>query len=168
MRADRALRTRVVAVSVAALALAGCNAAARAGNRPGAGDAAGPASSPPVNVASPEPSGPPPGHITPPPSPISTVNPPDFHTPPPATNGPPGDVVLSGAVHAGAEPVCMLLTSDKIEYLLITPQLSDLAAGDTVTVIGHVVHGIVTHCMQGLPFQVDKILSKTGPVTSGP
>jgi hypothetical protein len=171
MGVDRAMRTRAAAaaaVTIAALALAGCNAAAgKAGGRPGAGDAGAPASSPPVNVASPETSGPPPGG-SPAPISTSTVQPPDFHTPPPATNAPAGDVVLTGAVHAGAEPSCLLLTFDKLEYLLVTPQATDLAAGDSVTVVGHVVPGIVTHCMQGMPFQVDKIVSISGPITTGP
>lgn len=171
MRADRALRTRVAAaaaVTAAVLALAACNAAARSGDRPSGGlNVAAPASSGPVNVASPEPSGPPPGGK---PAPISTStkNPPILTTTPPATNAPTGDEVLSGAVRVGAEPTCMLLTAAKVDYLLLTPNVTDLAAGDTVTVIGHVVHGIATHCMQGLPFQVDKIVSKTGPITSGP
>lgn len=167
MRVERATRTRVAAVAaavtIAALALAGCNVAAGTGTARDAGaQPSGPASSGPVNVTSPEVSGPPAGG-SPAPAPSSTVQPPDSKTPPPASGGPQGDVVLTGSVHAGAEPTCLLLTWDKIEYLLLTPQITDLRDGAQVTVVGHVEHGIMTHCQQGMPFQVDKIVSVTGP-----
>jgi len=77
-------------------------------------------------------------------------------TTPAPTNGA-GDITIAGTVTAGAEPTCMLLTSDKIEYLLLLKTNQTVAAGQAISVTGHVVHGMMSHCMQGTPFQVTKI-----------
>lgn len=164
MRLQRATRTRAAALAAAVTAVLAVAACAQPGTTGTARDVGAPQNSAPVNVASPEPSGPPPaGSPAPQPTSTSTVPPPDsFSGPPPATGGPKGDVVLSGSVHLGAEPTCLLLDSDKIEYLLLMSGVSTMRAGQTVVVIGHPAHGIMTHCMQGMPFQVDKIVSVTG------
>jgi len=162
MRLQRATRTRAAALAAAVTAALTMAACAKVGT---ARDVGAPQNSAPVIVASPEPSGPPPATSpAPQPSTTSTVAPPDSFSPPPATGPgePKGDVVLSGSVHAGAEPTCLLLDSDKIEYLLLMSGVTTMRAGQTVVVVGHPAHGIMTHCMQGMPFQVDKIVSVTG------
>ena len=56
----------------------------------------------------------------------------------------------------GAEPSCLILTSNKITYLLLTDD-PRLRANETVRVTGHVQRGIFTHCQQGLPFVVTRM-----------
>ncbi len=163
MRLQRATRTRAAALAAAVTAVLAMAACAQPGTTGTVRDVGAPQPSGPANIAAPEPSGPPAGGTpAPQPSPTSTVLPPDSHTPPPASGAPKGDVVLSGSVHAGAEPTCLLLDSDKIEYLLLTPDVTAMRAGQSVVVVGHPAQGIMTHCMQGMPFQVDKIVSVTG------
>ncbi len=74
----------------------------------------------------------------------------------PSTDGV-GDITIAGTVHAGAEPSCLLLTSDKVEYLLVVANTSGITAGSSVRVTGHIQHGVMSHCMQGLPFKVTSI-----------
>ena len=135
------------------LAAAGCaqpgaNHAQQVG-APGAGTA-NPATS---ATAGPPVSTPQPASTAPATPPASTVNPPDDKTPPPASDHP-GDVVLAGTIVQGAEPGCTILTAAKLQYELMGPLVTPLRAGTSVTVTGHVQHGVMSHCMQGEPFLV--------------
>ncbi|SRR6266536_5684886 len=64
-----------------------------------------------------------------------------------------GDITLSGPVEAGAEPGCLLLRANGRVYLLTGGDKNIVKAGSTVTVRGHVVQ-VMSHCMQGEPFEV--------------
>jgi hypothetical protein len=83
---------------------------------------------------------------------------------PPITVAPPrpiepsdGTMTLSGEIFAGAEPSCLLMNQGTVQYLLIAGDTMDLRAGQRAVVTGHVVQGIKTHCMQGVPFQVTNV-----------
>jgi hypothetical protein len=70
------------------------------------------------------------------------------------TAQPTGEFTVTGTVEQGAEPSCLLLPSGGVRYLLMGGSPSVVFAGARVSVTGHVVTGIVTHCMAGIPFQV--------------
>jgi hypothetical protein len=67
----------------------------------------------------------------------------------------PGSRTVSGVVHQGAEPGCLILQSPygQLELLDPKPPPHD---GDQVRVTGHLVQAM-SHCMQGRPFVVEKI-----------
>jgi hypothetical protein len=64
---------------------------------------------------------------------------------------------LSGQIYGGAEPSCLLMRQDNVQYLLLASASMKLHAGMRAVVTGHTVHGIMTHCMQGQPFQVTAV-----------
>jgi hypothetical protein len=128
----------VVVVAVSAAVLTGCaNQSAAPGSSP-ASDPAGSLSASPV------------------PLPTETPSPlPEVTDPPILRQGP---VTLTGIVHQGAEPGCWILQSTygQLELLNADPRPKD---GQTLQVSGHLVN-VMSHCMQGRPFQVDKLITR--------
>lgn len=70
---------------------------------------------------------------------------------------PSGDITISGAVQAGAEPSCLIVTDSGRQYLLLSANPIQAQDGDVVKATGHIVSGIMTHCMQGIPFEVTRV-----------
>lgn len=66
-------------------------------------------------------------------------------------------MTLHGVVYAGVEPNCLLLSQGGVSYLLLGGDPAALRDGSTVTVRGTVVKGVMTTCMQGVPFQVSEV-----------
>jgi hypothetical protein len=60
--------------------------------------------------------------------------------------------VLTGTVRAGVEPNCLLLD----EYLLVGGPRDVLKPGARVVVTGRVAPDVMSTCMQGTPFLVDR------------
>jgi hypothetical protein len=78
---------------------------------------------------------------------------------PTATASPPAvgvTVTVNGTVAQGAEPSCLILTTTRGQFELLLPANATVHAGDRVTATGHVVR-VMSHCMQGQPFQVDTL-----------
>ncbi|NJC71679.1 hypothetical protein HC031_18415 [Planosporangium thailandense] len=76
---------------------------------------------------------------------------------PPPTGGPStvaGEITLQGQVDTGAEPSCLMLRSGGHLYHLLNGDTAVVKAGNNVVVQGHVVKGVMSHCMQGVPFMV--------------
>lgn len=65
-----------------------------------------------------------------------------------------GDLTVSGQVETGAEPTCLILRSNGSTYELLDGDRNVVKAGNTVTVTGHVVTGVMSHCMQGKMLRV--------------
>lgn len=72
---------------------------------------------------------------------------------------PAAETTLTGTVEAGVEGGCLVLASGGTTYLLLGGDRSVLKPGVSVTVRGRPTPGVVTTCMQGVPFQV----SSAGP-----
>jgi hypothetical protein len=70
----------------------------------------------------------------------------------PAPAGP--ETTLTGTVLEGVEGGCLLLQHGGTVYLLLGGDRSIVKAGAAVTVRGRATPGVVTTCMQGVPFQV--------------
>jgi hypothetical protein len=73
------------------------------------------------------------------------------------TPNPPGKLpeqTLTGLVRAGVEAGCLLLNYQGKDYLLMNGDPKEVYAGAEVVVTGHVLTGIMTYCMQGVPFEV--------------
>ena len=64
-------------------------------------------------------------------------------------------VTVSGTVIQGAEPSCLILKSDRGPLELLSNK-ADAHPGDHVVATGHVVR-VMSHCMQGQPFEVDSL-----------
>jgi hypothetical protein len=121
------MRTRhfaVLALLCAAL-LGGC-----AQGGPGSAAASGGASSP-ASPATPAPSG-----STQPSSPAA------------------GAMTLTGQVEAGVEPGCLILRSGGQTYELNGGDPAIVKPGARLRITGHVVDNVMSHCMQGKPFQI--------------
>lgn len=81
------------------------------------------------------------------------------------TPGVSGALTLTGTIYAGAEPSCLLLTQGSATYLLSATDAMKLRVGQRVVVSGNISpKGLMTHCMQGIPFKVTyaDILSPNG------
>jgi hypothetical protein len=128
------LVTTVLAVICAGV-LASC---ARASNEPGAGAPASPASpeSPWPAISAPV--------TSPPASPLPSI-------PPPSAGS---DMTLTGQVEQGVEPGCLIMHNGGKTYELMADKYPAVRAGAKVVVTGHVVTGMMSHCMQGQIFQV--------------
>jgi hypothetical protein len=63
-------------------------------------------------------------------------------------------MTLRGQVETGAEAACLMLRSDGHVYQLMGGDQNILKPENTVIVRGRVVTGVMSHCMQGQPFQV--------------
>jgi hypothetical protein len=134
------------AVMIAMAALSACASAAA--------PAAGPSSAP-VNVTSVVTDAPAPTSPAPQPSAAPVTSPPVIVDPPgPSPIPGEGVTVIRGQITAGVEPSCKLLTDDKVEYLLLADSTMQIPVGGSAIVTGHVAHGIMTHCQQGIPFVV--------------
>ena len=137
----RPLARSVALVSLAGLlgvgALAGCassgGAASAGGPPPAASDPAG----------APTPDTPTPG--TPTASPSGALTPPAVGV----------TVTISGTVVEGAEPSCLILRTTNGQFELLS-KTDGVREGDHVTATGHVAR-VMSHCMQGKPFKVDKL-----------
>jgi hypothetical protein len=147
------MRRHLTAVCALAglLAAGGCASA-----QPDAGS-----SSSPINVTSEvgaPPSPLPTGSASPVPTSSAVVNPPG-----PSPLPGEGVTVLRGEITAGVEPSCKLLTDDKVEYLLLADSNTPIPVGVGAIVTGHLAHGIMTHCQQGIPFVVTSIRQFAAP-----
>ncbi len=67
---------------------------------------------------------------------------------------PTGDLTLTGQVEAGVEVGCLILKQGGMTYLLVGGDPAVVKAGAQVRVTGWVNPKVVSHCMQGTPFQV--------------
>lgn len=142
------MRRRIIAASFAtlcALSLAACanglNQAGQAGDNSGlvpSSSASSPATIVPTSPAS---------------LPPITHGP--ITLPSPEPSG--GQITISGTVQVGAEPSCLTVTDSGREYLLLTTKPNQIQDGDVVKVTGQIMSGIMTHCMQGIPFQVSTV-----------
>lgn len=114
------------------------------------GGTAAPASPAPSSSPSPSPSAsepaPGPGIASGEPAPTATAT-----APPPASGS---DISVTGRIESGVEPGCVILRADGKSYELVGGDQNILKAGSTVTVRGYVVANVMSHCMQGQPFQV--------------
>ena len=121
------------------LLLAGCASS-------GSGSSAAPASSgsAPSNISG-GPASDPLSSIPPSPSPEPTGPP-----------SPPSVQTLTGNVDAGVEPGCLILKDGGRTYLLLGGDPAVVKAGARVKVTGKLASGVMSHCMQGLPFQVSE------------
>ena len=81
-----------------------------------------------------------------------------FPVSPPSATGkpvPPGpETTLTGTVQEGVESGCLLLQHGGTVYLLLGGDRSVVKPGASVTVRGRATPGVLTTCMQGVPFQV--------------
>jgi hypothetical protein len=89
-------------------------------------------------------------------TPIPTPFPVKVPPPQPVTTDD-GTMSISGTIFQGAEPTCKLISVQKVIYLLLAGDSVQITIGDEATVTGHVEHGIMTHCQQGIPFAVTTI-----------
>ena len=64
------------------------------------------------------------------------------------------ELTLNGRVEQGVEPGCLILRAGGRTYELMARDQNVVRAGATVVVTGHVLTGVMSHCMQGQPFQV--------------
>jgi hypothetical protein len=144
------MRRHILALCTVALGLGTLAACAQPAGSVNAGSNAPIASTSPSTAPSAAPS------VSPTPSPSGSSK--------PITGGPPGPVdssagptSLTGQITSGAEPSCLLLTQNKVQYLLLAPDSMKMRAGVRAVVTGHVETGIMTHCQQGKPFEVTGI-----------
>ena len=63
-------------------------------------------------------------------------------------------LVLTGQVEAGVEAGCLILKDAGETYELMGGDPAVVKKGARVQVEGHVAVGVMSHCMQGKPFQV--------------
>lgn len=78
-------------------------------------------------------------------------------TPPPGTGTPaPQSMTLRGTVEAGVERGCLVLTHEGVTYLLLDADPDVVRPGARVTVRGRTAPGVMTTCMQGIPFEVSE------------
>jgi hypothetical protein len=64
------------------------------------------------------------------------------------------EMTLTGQVEQGVEPGCLVLRSGGKTYELMSDNHAVVRAGAQVVLTGHVVTGMMSHCMQGQIFQV--------------
>lgn len=65
-------------------------------------------------------------------------------------------MTLRGTVRDGVEAGCLVLRDNGTLYQLIDDK-NRLKAGEKVTVTGHVDKDVMSYCMQGTPFRVEKV-----------
>lgn len=148
----------IVATGVIALLATGCGsdsthaAAGSSATSPGSptNGVSAPAAAPSSSAIA-EPTGRPPTSTTP-----TAVRPAPGGGAPATTGSTPDDVTITGTVTAGAEPSCLLVSAQKVEYLLLTNNPA-VVAGESVRATGHVARDIRTHCQQGIPFEVTQV-----------
>lgn len=143
--------TRHLAAAVLAATLLGALAGCANGSGQPRSSTPVVATSPAVPLSPPAASGTPASQASPPavrPASSAPIPPPQTAT----ATGP--ELTLSGRVEQGVEPGCLILRSGGGTYELMARDQGVVRAGATVVVTGHVVTGIMSHCMQGRPFQV--------------
>ena len=145
--------TRRLATVGAAIVLGGVLAGCSAATTPEAG-------------TSPEATASPTGSVPPSPSPTPTTAPvgsapaspsPPFTFPPSGSDkSAPAqpDQTVVGQVEPGVEPGCLILRDTTGTYELLGGDPTIVYAGSNVSLTGHVVTGVMSHCMQGKPFQI--------------
>ncbi|WP_274534365.1 copper chaperone PCu(A)C [Saccharothrix sp. CB00851] len=99
------------------------------------------------------------GHVPPPATCIPGPSPTTGTTP--ATSPTRPATVLRGRVVDGVEPGCLVLATDRGQFLLLGGDEEVLRAGAEVVVEGTVRPGQATTCQQGTPFAVDE--ARTAP-----
>jgi hypothetical protein len=152
-------RTAALSLGTLGLGILSLSACAQPVGSVGAGSSA-PTAAPSESPSSPAPSSPVPAPTASLPAPSGSMTPPIIIRPPnPTASG--KQVSLSGQIYSGAEPSCLLLKQGTVQYLLLASDSMKLRAGMRAVVTGHVVHGIMTHCQQGVPFQVTNIDAMT-------
>jgi hypothetical protein len=67
---------------------------------------------------------------------------------------------LKGVVERGAEPSCLVLRTAHGAYDLMGPVAQRLPPERTIVVVGRVVTGVASHCMDGTPFEVKAIATR--------
>jgi hypothetical protein len=157
-RVNRArIAVAVVTTGVIAVVAAGCGSNsthAAAGLSGGSSNGVSAQPTPPSSTTA-EPTGTPSTSTTPPP-PTAVRPKPSGGAPTGSTGSTGDDVTVTGTVTVGAEPSCLLVSYQKVEYLLLTDNPA-IVAGESVRATGHVVEGVRTHCQQGIPFQVTQV-----------
>jgi hypothetical protein len=142
----------VVATSVIAVVATGCGSDSNHAAAGSPGHSSNGVSAPPPSSAIGEPTGTSP--TTPPPTAVGPK--PGGGAPTGAGGSTSDDMTVTGTVTAGAEPSCLLVSYQKVEYLLLTDNPA-IVAGESVRATGHVAQGIRTHCQQGIPFEVTQV-----------
>jgi hypothetical protein len=71
-----------------------------------------------------------------------------------ATGPPLAEMTLTGTVEEGVEPNCVILHTEGKTYLLLGGDRAVVKFGAKVKVRGRPQPNMVSHCMQGEPFQV--------------
>jgi hypothetical protein len=69
----------------------------------------------------------------------------------------PAASTITGTVVQGAEPSCLILRTTRGDFELLTDRR--VSAGARVVATGRVTH-VMSHCMQGTPFQVTTLTVK--------
>jgi hypothetical protein len=83
---------------------------------------------------------------------------PTYATPAPSSTGiGTAPTTITGTVVQGAEPSCLILRTTQGEFELLTDRR--VSAGAHVVATGRVTH-VMSHCMQGTPFQVSTLTVK--------
>jgi hypothetical protein len=149
------MRRHILALCTVALGLGTLAACAQPAGSVNAGSNAPIASTSPSTAPSAAPSASP--TLSPLPSPAGSASKPVLGGPPGPVDSSAGPTSLTGQITSGAEPSCLLLTQNKVQYLLLAPDSMKMRAGVRAVVTGHVETGIMTHCQQGKPFEVTGI-----------
>jgi hypothetical protein len=63
-------------------------------------------------------------------------------------------MVLTGQVERGVEPGCLILRDSGQTYELTGGDPAIVKPGARVRITGHVMDNVMSHCMQGKPFEV--------------
>ena len=71
-----------------------------------------------------------------------------------ATGPPLAEMTLTGMVEEGVEPNCLILHTAGKTYLLLGGDRTVVKSGAKLNVRGRPQPNMVSHCMQGEPFQV--------------
>lgn len=92
------------------------------------------------------------------PQPVLPTGPPGPVTPPGRTPPIVDETQLTGDLIEGVEAGCIVLQTDRGDYLLLGEATRDLPIGATVTVRGQERTDLSTICQQGTPFEVTEVL----------
>jgi hypothetical protein len=83
------------------------------------------------------------------------------------TSPPPGQPVgkgkviqVKGMLERGAEPSCVVLRTTRGAYDLMGPVAQRLRPDHEIVLLGRVVVGVASHCMDGTPFEVTAIATR--------
>lgn len=84
------------------------------------------------------------------------------------TSPPPGSggvshgrlIQVKGTLERGAEPSCLVLRTATGSYDLMGPVAQRLQPDHPIVLLGRVVTGVASHCMDGTPFEVTAIATR--------